>query len=234
VLRGSIKILTLIFLLNAFSQSVEPEGFEDDFSFFPLQTGSFRTYFVVDTSYTSLGDTVIENYYLREWVKDSFPNSENGFTYLIERSKRKSLSDEWTVDSIWTARRNNINGIQIENNVPVVKIVFPVQDGKVWDGNALNTKNREEFTLERSSESIVITSPVSSMEFPEFAKVTQSDFIDGITVDDVRIEVFVPDIGLVYKQRLILQYNTDPEFLGSGVIDRGTDFEQWIIEYGFE
>ena len=54
-----------------------------------------------------------------------------------------------------------------------------------------------------------------------------------IFINDVN-EIYAENIGLIYKESIILHYCTDTECLGKKIIENGSDFSQELIGYGEE
>jgi hypothetical protein len=225
-------MISIILMLQGCNETIIPESEIQGSAFFPLQVGAFREYSVRQINYTNVGEVDTLNFFMREAVVDSFENAENNFTYILHLSTRNSPEAPWELDSVWTARKNSIQAIQTEENVSFVKMVFPVRESVVWDGNVFNTLDREDYFYD----SIGFSREINGLNFDNTLVVVQNDFADGFVRDDIRREIFGENVGLIYRGRLILEYCTTPECLETPEqeIDIGIDYVQKIIEYGLE
>jgi hypothetical protein len=235
-----IRLIYLLLLLIAASCSREEVQLDEralGLQYFPLETGLYRIYAVEEIQFF-LNTGCVENaalttYQVREAVVDSFANLEGGYSYRIARSVRNNPGEIWRQDSIWTARRDHRRAVLVENNIPVMKLSFPLEDKKVWDGNILN--DREEDTYELTRFFKPFTADIGSITFPRTVTVVQEDFDDLIVFKDIRKEIYAEDIGLVYKERLVVEYDSENSAcIGERIRNAGTEVRMYLIEYGRE
>jgi hypothetical protein len=228
------KSITRYFILAVFSaffwqcsetKEVDPAQQVD--LFFPLQVGEYRIYQVEGTKY-SVNDDSLFTYQLKESVVESFSNLESGISYKILREKKYDDSESWQFDSLWTARTEGQKAIMVENNVPLVKLAFPLQDSLSWDGNSLNDKNYDLLTM------LMVNKSFSGVfgTYDNTATVIQ-EYLPDINVNWIsRKEVYAETIGLVYKENIVLIYNQSA--IGAEIVDAGIRYYQHLIEYGKE
>lgn len=214
------------------SDTLEPDPSRLGFDHFPLAVGSFRDYDVRQITYRFSGEVDTVRFQLRELVADAFTNGEGGTTFLLNRSIREDLLSPWIIDSVWSARKTAFQAIQVESNQPLVKLVFPVEEGKIWDGNSLNGLDVDEYKMVNVFQPFPNSS--GSQEYSNTITVIQSDFDDGITRTDLRTEVYARDIGLVYESSRNVSFCSDPDCLGQEIIEVGLDWEQNLIDFGTE
>jgi len=210
------------------TSEITPE--EMGYRFYPLEQGIYRDYKVQRIQYSVLGDQDTLDYFLKEQVADSFINQAGGISYKLKRYTRTSDTLMWKLDSVWTVTKSTTNVVVVENNVPFVKLIFPVMEKKQWDGNAFNIMSEELYTYEYAFQPIVI----GEESYNSILKVIQQDNPDKIVMTDIRNEIYAENIGLIYKESIILHYCTDNECLGDMIIERGIDYRQQLIEYGKE
>ena len=72
------------------------------------------------------------------------------------------------------------------------------------------------------------------MDFNSTLKVIQEYNPDSIVMRDERSEIYAENVGLIYKESIILHYCTENECLGKQIIEQGIDFRQELIGYGNE
>jgi len=217
------------------TSDIEPDPSSIGIDHFPLEIGDFRVYEMETVKFTFSGAADSSVFQLKESVVDSFENQEGGTTFVLNRFSRDNSSDPWVLDSAWSARSNNFRAIVVENNEPYVKLVFPAEENKEWNGNSLNARDEDEYLMEDVFQEFTLEAPDSLNEF--FANtitVVQNDFDDKITRTDIRKEVYALDIGLIYKETTILSFCSDPNCLGQEIIESGRYLKQTLIDFGKE
>ncbi len=233
--KMSIKIKNIFLLAGmvlAFWQCSETKDLDPNdlgSNFFPLKVGTFSIYQVNGVRYNSMIDSTEFSYLLKEIVLDSFQNLESGISYKIQRQKKYPESSVWEIDSLWTARKDSRTAVLVENNVPSVRLTFPLEEMKVWDANKLNSNGEDEFQM------INVDKPFAD-DFGSYEKtvtVIQEDIPDLIVNTISKKEVFSEDLGLVYKENIVLKYKQD-EFIGLEIIETGIKYFQHLIENGKE
>ena len=218
------------FLSGCENSTLEITPEEMGYYFFPLERGIYRDYKVHRIEYSVLGNHDTLDYFLKEQVADSFLNQAGGISYKLERYTKTSDTLTWQLDSVWTVTKSTTNVVVVENNVPFVKLVFPVKEQKKWDGNAFNVRSEELYTYEYTFQPIVI----GERNYNSTLKVIHQDNPDNIVMTDIRNEIYAENIGLIYKESIILHYCTDNECLGDLIIEQGINYKQELIEHGKE
>jgi len=221
-------MLLLWFACNP--KELMPDTTRVGFDFFPLQVGDFRVYEVEEITKTFLFGFDTARFQLKESLVDSFPGLGGDIIYLLHRSKRLSANDAWNLDSVWTARRNQSQAVIVESNVPYIKMVFPIDENKIWDGNKLNSADNDAYEMLN-----LFTSFDTGLEvFEETLTVIQNEKLDSIDILDFRKEVYGLNIGLIYKSSSYLEFCDDIDCLGLKEIEQGRILKQTIIDYGKE
>lgn len=202
-----------------------------DAEYFPLRTGFYQIYTVHERKYQLQAETENLTYQLRTEVVDSFINLEGSYTYTIHRSKRNSPGDAWQFQQVWSVRMNVSNVVVSEENTPFVKIVFPAQPLRKWDGNALNILPADEYELAATGKSYPLETGLIT---GEYIQVVQEDSFDPVLFRNKRQEVYARNIGLVYREITDLIYCSDADecVIGQQVVESGTIYVQTLVEYG--
>jgi hypothetical protein len=206
--------------------AVQSSGVE----FFPLRKGFYQVYEVEDINYPRLGVTEESFYQLKTEVVDSFSNEQGGYTYTIHRSKRNTASDPWEFQQVWSVRMTTANVVVSEENIPFIKLVFPAVRNRQWDGNAMNTLPEDEYVLTNTGTSYQLeTGTIPG----DYLRVVQEDSGDAYN-DNKQEEVYVRNIGLIYRERKVLEYcSTEGQCdITQRVIDNGKVYVQTLTEYG--
>jgi hypothetical protein len=215
------------------------DNMPSDTAYFPLKVGSNWIYDVEETIIsraTCTDDGVtISKYELRVIVADSFPNTENGFTYLIHRSKRVKSTDEWAELDTWTSKIAGNKIVNNESNVNFVKLIFPISDNVKWNGNQFNNKLELNGLNEDEYKAILVGQPYtnSALTFSKTISVVQNDQQKNLLYRDSRLEVFAFGVGLIYKESYLLNYfdNAQLPCYGTNKTQKGTIYKQTLREF---
>ncbi|NJN26862.1 MAG: hypothetical protein HC819_13220 [Cyclobacteriaceae bacterium] len=130
-------------------------------------------------------------------------------------------------DSVWTARKNNGQAIRVENNLPIVSLIFPLGENKKWDGNKLNAREEDEYEMMDIGRSFT----QGSNDFQETVTVVQEDLPDIFVESKYKIEVYGKGQGLVYKEINLVNYRQGDDY-GLQKVESGLRYFQTLIEYG--
>lgn len=207
---------------------MEPDPELVGYNYFPLEIGNYRTYNIEKITFSLLAPTDTARYQLKELVADTFRTS-NEVNYILHRFTRTTAEDSWQLDSVWNARRTENHAITVENNVPFVKIVFPVRQNKTWDGNLFNVMPIDEYEITE----IGGFADTPAGRFPDVMTVFENNDPDSLIFQDIRQSVYAQNVGLIYEKSSILNFcNTDPDCLGT--LESGIKLEQVLVEYGKE
>lgn len=232
-MRTPFKQPVLWMLLGALAscreQSVEPDTARLGTDFFPMETGLYWEYEVDLTTYNLL-DSVSSHFFLREVVADSFGDLSGGISYKLERFVRETEEDEWERDSVWTARLNTYQAVRVENNVPYVKLSFPLREGKSWNGNVLNSRQEESYQARNLGAEI----EAGDSLYSNTVTILQREVPDTIVFYDVRREYFARNTGLIKKEYIQLNYCTSQECFGQRQIDSGRKLLMELVANGKE
>jgi hypothetical protein len=230
-IRGAKGSVVIFFLLLTFSSCNEtkvigPQTLGQDF--YPINVGEYRVYDVMEVKYLVTGfDTSF--YQLRETIFDSIPSLDQT-TYLLRRDVRANSLESWESDSIWTVTRTS-NFLSItENNIPFIKLTFPVNTGREWDGNSLNSREATTYYYQ-SLETLAI----DTLGNQDQIRVIIKDIEDNVTGVDLKSEVYARGIGLIQKDYLTQKKCTSSTCGNDfGEVIAGRLLRQTLIEIGNE
>jgi len=228
---SSIKYLFLLFILGCQNNGTEIDESLLGLNYYPVEVGLYRIFDVESINYNLSGIPDTINYQLKEVYSEEFEDLEGGLSYKLERYKRDSLSDDWVIDSVWVARKDIQTATQVENNIPLIKLSFPIEENRIWDANSLNANEPDEYQL------IDVNQPVTlkdTVEFPKTSTVIQEETLDNILFRNIRKEIFAEGVGLIYKQLTLLNFCADVDCLGQDIIESGIDYKQELVDYGVE
>ncbi|AEI49850.1 hypothetical protein Runsl_3486 [Runella slithyformis DSM 19594] len=202
---------------------------ETEYRYFPLETGRFVEYAVQEASYAVGKTPVLSSYFLKEVCGSETVGAGGQLQYQIQRYRRTTAQQNWTADSAGFAYLLPDRAVKVENNLPLVKMVFPLYEGLNWNGNHYNTLPPQTY------EARFIKTPftINALSFPESLHIIQQN--DSSLVTLVRFtERYAPAVGLIYKENTALNYCQTPNCLGKGIIESGTQKVLRIVAYGKE
>jgi hypothetical protein len=207
-----------------------------DQSYFPLRVGNFRIYQVNETDILRLACTdngeTVKNYQLKELVTDSSKNVEGSYTYSIHRYTRPDSTQSWVDLDTWTARINSNQVIVNQNNISVVKCIFPLVENSVWYVNRYNNLGKDYDTLKNFHKPFTLSNGNKIQN--TFS--AQRDTGELILHYDRAREVYAPSIGLIYKEHKHFEYfdNSNLPCFGHQVANSGVVYLQSLISYGHQ
>lgn len=225
-----ILLVTSVCLFQACEESEVPDVSLSGSGYYPLQVGNFWTYQMEQIDYLVLGNDT-SSYELRELISDSLVSASGEVTYLISRQLRED--SEWRTDSIWTVRKDSRSVVVTENGRALVKLVFPVNVGESWDGNAFNNQGFQSFNYAPVASGEIL-SDLLDQDTALVAKTVLSDLISPIVGRDQRSEIYVNGIGLVQKDLLVINLCTVSDKCPDNFGDTlsGIFLSQVLIDYG--
>lgn len=207
---------------------VSPNPDRVGYSFFPLEVGRYQIYNVEERLFV-FQNFSIDSFQMRLEVVDSFRNQSGEFTYVLHQFMRPGPDDEWTFVQTNSARRTATQAIFVEGNRPELKLSFPIEAGRTWDGNALHVSDPDEYQMD-SLFSTYITNIGDTVD--QTLTVIQEDNQDFIVNQVTRHEIYGLNIGLVYSEQVDLEYCGDPDCIGQQIVENGRIFKQTLVEYG--
>jgi hypothetical protein len=205
ILNQAFAILLLAGFFSCSTSEISPERIVSGKEFYPIEKGNFWIYKVDTIDYSFAGDTTRGSYFIKELIADSLYQQEGSTVYKIEIYRTADTTLAWAIDSVWSIRADGDKIIKTENNRPLVKLRFPLQEGSRWDGNQFNTQQDSNsvfwYTVRNLNKSAVFNDQnVASVE------IVQKIDSNCINKSEFR-EVYYRGIGLGYKRRSFIQYS---------------------------
>jgi len=199
------------------STNEDPPSISESQKYFPLEVGQSMLFDLDSIIYDpEPGGIVVDtlSYELRFEVVDTFLDSENEKAFKIERFVRRSDTMPWRITDVWSAKKTDQQLVWTEENLPFIKLIFPIEVDDRWDGNALfdddqiRVKVRGE-TLDmfkfwnRYEATNKGTEMVNGVAYEDALTIVQVD--KEISIEKRYVEeVYAPDIGLIYQKIEIL------------------------------
>ena len=189
--------------------------------YFPIGLNQEKEFLVTNINHSSFGkDTV--TYYLKEVISEKFLNLEGDSAYRIERFSKTDSMDNYEIKDIWVANKSLNFAQLVEENIRFTKLIFPFDVNVVWDGNAFNNQQSQEYRIE----SINIPYNVNVLSFDSSITVIQNYKSNLLEYENSK-EIYVIGVGLVYKEEIEVLINS----ADSNDFSQGYEFYQELIEF---
>jgi hypothetical protein len=236
-------VLLLLLLMGCKKDKELPDA---GYGYVPDKVGTYVIY-EVDSTVQDDNNNLYDSTYrfqLKEIVQSIFNDNSGRPSMRIERYK-KWYNDtipysqmNWTLTDVWYATRTAAQLEKVEENVKYLRMVFPVTEGKSWNGNAYNL-TYESWPYVYTS--VNVPEVINSFSFDSVATIEQINYSDFI-MEKYSIEKYAKNIGLVYKKFRIMKkeqenlgdippYN-DTTGLQAPYPDRAVFYEAKVIGYG--
>ena len=228
-MRYSLIIILFIGVLS-FSCSKENENVEDPpnlaYSYAGLNLGSYIIY-DVDSHHYNLPfniDTIIQ-FQIKEEVNAAFTDLEGDEAFKIIRYQRDSVQHPWILIDVWNAKITATNYQKVEENLRLIKLVFPVRENITWNGNVKNVLAPQtyEYVSAHQAEQIGV------IAFDSVATVTQFEDVN-LVQERLYQEKFAAGVGLVYKKSRNVN-NAFDSSVGLWLPDVGEDVTYTVNSY---
>ena len=224
--RVKAFIVFALFVLTISCQKEEPCGCVpppiSGREFVYLYSKISIVYDVQQTQYALTQSPVTKTYQLKE----DATMGVDGKNISIERYRRENDTQKWTIDSVFSAKKELDKVLRTENNVTFVKLIFPVSEGLKWNGNAYNSLGNDTYELKKLFQPF----QTNGQNFNRTLTVIQQN--DSTLVDlKRRMEVYAEGIGMIYQEKTNVSYCNSNDCLGKGKIDFGTKYIVKIKSY---
>lgn len=196
--------------------------------YFPTRVGHWVEY-AVDSSWIDEDNNIQGSiaYPLRELIESDFSDPEGRPAQRLLREVKDSIGN-WGPKDVWWQVRNGLRAERAEENLRLIKLVFPVRASQTWNTNAFNT----ETPLELTYEEVDVPWSVNGLSFDSTCLV-RTTYVNNL-VDTVRyFERYAKNVGLVYRQLDVS--NTQYYDIGGGTYvprTRGSYLRMTVTAYG--
>ena len=181
----------------------DPEALGLDYH--PIQTGDYKIYKVVDIRYQN-NVAKKDSFEMREVVDTSYYDQTNKLTYKVVRAIKRFDQAEWVEDSVMTVTKSDKHVLLTKDNTKYVKLVFPVQNGRMWLGDAyndhvVNNLETDPYLRKEPYTYTAVGEPyeVNGTTFPTTLTVIQGKPKNYLVQLDDRKEVYAKGVGRIYR-----------------------------------
>jgi hypothetical protein len=193
------------------------------YKYFPVNIGHWVTYEVDSTvwdGFYPVGNPQhIRKYHFQitELIQSTFLDNQNRPTQRIERYEKNDTLPTF-LKNVWVANLTSVTAEKVEGNVRYIKLVFPIDAGQAWNGNAFNTLIPMNYQYDNVFEPYT----VNGVTFDSTVTVIQDIDSNLINVKNM-FEVYAKNVGMIFKQFDTLLYqpqqptNPYPDSIVAGV-----------------
>lgn len=207
----------LMLLLGMVAMSCERSEIDDSseldykYGYYPLEIGNEWIYQVDSTIIITGGNDKVETFgYVRERVLDVVNTADGATEYRLERSFRRDTSEVWRITDHWLVGRDSSMAYKVEENLKLIKLVFPFRDRTSWDGNAFiditadYPVGADMMDYYRGWEYIVLDDQLvyeqGDISISEVVQVQHIEADDDLIRRVFSEEYYAPGVGLVEKR----------------------------------
>jgi hypothetical protein len=218
-----IRYLGLFFLIAAVigcKPKQDPTEFDLGYSYFWMDEHFFIIYDV--DSIEHIGSTdVVHEFQVKEKQIEWYTDGENEAAMRIELWKRENSSAEWQPYKVSTQKRTTTTVQRVDENVRFIKLTFPVEEGKTWNGHAYTSLGEQDFRMNDVHQPYLL----NGISLDSTLRVTQYSTSTFLT-EKTGVEYYAKDVGLVYKKLVDISTQSGER--------RGSTVEMAMSEYGYE
>jgi hypothetical protein len=199
---------------------------QNNTAFCVVQQGFFVEYncdsIVVD-DFNGTIDTF--TFQIKEFQQSAFTDNEGRKAIRLERWKRQDSTLAWQLKDVWSMVKTNDRFEKVEEDVRMVKLLFPLRENLEWNIHMLNNSESRIVSAKDVNQSLTI----NGVTFDSTVTVVNTD-PENLVSEYRDTEIFAAQIGMVYKKITDVRYVTPPQ---TG-IRSGTIYTMKATRWGFE
>jgi hypothetical protein len=210
-------ILILTLAVSCDKTDIDPAAVVDlGYSYYPNDSGLYKIFEVEEIQYNDFQQTIdTVNYQIMEVIASSFIDLEGREARRVERYRLRNGT--WQKFDVYQSIKTNLRVEEVDDNLRTVKLVFPIDEGIIWNGNAFNNQGDHHYEVLSEIEDTAINSiNITSMLTIENLR------DENILERHVQIEKYGKNLGLIHRYFVNLNLQKD-----SGIIRK-----TWIKEAG--
>lgn len=213
--------------------------------FYPLQIGFWQEYKVDSIIFSDFTDPITIDtfsYFIKENIESKYKDLKGEDNYRIEQFKKNDNSSSYLINHIISVKQTSTNLQRVENDLRFIKLVFPAKKDLSWNGNiyidvideaTLEFYNPDKYNWEYIYSEVYHSFEINGFSFDSCITITQIDE-ENLFEKKYSKEIYAKNIGLVYKELLILETQAAPS--NQDFIDRaenGFILKYSIVNYNF-
>lgn len=208
----------LIGIYSCLSETESPTDGEYGYEYYPLEVGRTWTYQSDSIIITKAGrakDTLTS--FIRQEITDSLRSEEGHLLYRVDRWIKKQGQDDWQKMNAWFVEKDATKVICTEDNIPLVKMVFPLKAGTRFSSNlyfddAIKSEVGGEFVAVYSGWRPQVVRLNAEVDYQnEVFEAAEIKMADIESVIDLRrvTAYYVKGIGLLRQEMIVYDSDAD-------------------------
>ena len=235
--NGCVLILTgMLVFISSCKKDTPATAIDLGYAYFPDQAGKYVIYDVDSIVYDDFQhDTDIYKFLIKEKTESIYTDNSGRPTLRIERYKKtydpnKSYdSIPWKLKDVWCANLTGSSAEKVEENIRYVKLIFPIEKNKTWNGNSFNILSEWEYKYT----DINMPKAYGVLNFDSTLLVMQKNYQDLIQ-KHYYTEVYAKNVGMIYKEVFDVHSGTINSLPVENRIESGLHMKMQVIAYGTE
>ncbi len=194
-----IFYFAILFILICYGCRKGTENTIDiSYEYFPLREGFERVYKVTEINIdAAINKYDTSNYYLKEKICLEYVDNSGSKAWRLERYIKNDTILSWEISDLWVAQIKNNQAQQVEENLRIVKIVFPPNKFEIWNGNAFNFLEPKYFEIKSINENLVL----NGKNYNSVLTVIEEDD-ESYIHKNYEVEQYAKEIGLINKTEI--------------------------------
>lgn len=209
------------------------------YDYYPDNLGYFKIYECDSLVYhdAPTSDTIEYFFQIKEKIDSLLIDNQGRRQLRISRYKKLIrinnffiLNPTFTLQDVWWANKTETTVEVVEENERFVKLAFPVQLNKTWNGNAYNTNPKLDYNYISIDEPLTL----GTLTFAKALTVKQLYSEATILYYKKYQEKYARSVGMVYKDILDYTWKQNINGVQIGQIQYGLYYKMQLIQSGIE
>jgi hypothetical protein len=193
----------LLIMVAVYSCRKEEVDFAPDRgeNYYPYALGLWWEYDVDSTFFNDFSsDTIQVSYRIREEFVSEFSTETGSPAIRVEQYRKYQDQTNWVGPRVYWTYLTEEGAVKVEENIPYVKINYPVKKNFNWNGNRYNFLDAEEYTYT----SVDLPYTINSLSFDSTAVVLQKS-MQSLLGKEFYQEKYARGVGLIEKEIVDIQ-----------------------------
>lgn len=235
-------------------KKVEEFATEPISNYFPLQVGNYITYRIDSIVFTNFGrNEEIHKYQVKHIIDHQVTDNLGRTSYLVFRYI-SNINDTLGTPSVWVPNGSyfitslNQQVEVIEDNLRFLKLHLPLTNGFSWKGNSYLPPDPYSSFYNFSNDDAMADWDYVNDKFEPAFSYNGNNYLNVYTIEEAdealnvpitnpnayaslnrAVEKYAKDIGLVYREYILWEYQPNPG--GSGAYKTGFGIRMWMVDH---
>lgn len=206
-------LLIVAFVLPLLSSCSKDDSLQpvlmNHYDYAPLRVGQSLIYAVDSIVYNDFTFPVSIDtfrYFVKNSIKEKTLDSEGRVNFRVSRYILTKADSVWRFDRFFSITKTKDELIKMDENIPIVNLVFPIKQGEEWNGNAYNSRVELLFEYKYVHQA----DRINQHSFDSTILVIQKKK-KNLLEDEFSTEKYATGLGMVQKQEHFLKTNFNGE-----------------------